>query len=599
MIDLLASSLSLATALDYGLKATLLLLLAWVLSLALRRASAAARHRLWTTALVAVLTLPLLSLVLPSWELPVLIPTAAPAGPADAAPTPIATPTGVPAATVVPTTPAPVADSPTRSSTLASRFDLRRALPLIWLLGSSLLLLRLLLSSLAAQRLVRTAAPLRDEARLAEVDALCRRLDLGTRVQVVEHPRITMPMAWSLRQSTVLLPTSSRDWSDDRRRVVLLHELAHIKRRDCQWLLLARLVTALHWPNPLAWVALRRLQTEREHACDDLVLTAGTAGSDYARHLLDIARAVRSRLTPSWALVAMARPSELEGRLLAILDPRVDRNQSPRRGLLGVLALLCLALPLAALQPRVGAQEESPSRATTVETKVETTVDDSAIDQRVTNALVSALDDDSPRTRAKAASSLGMAEDTRAIPALTRALAGDDSATVRGQAAWALGMIESPEAVATLIPALEDPAANVRQQAAWALGMIENPDAVEDIGAALDDDSSAVREQAAWALGMIESPDAVDDLRGALRDPVDGVREQAVWALGMIESEAAVGDLVTVLAGDSSPKVRERAAWTLGMIEDRAALDGLLDAMSDDYPEVRRQALWAVGQISH
>ena len=112
-------------------------------------------------------------------------------------------------------------------------------------------------------------------------------------------------------------------------RVVLLHELAHIRRRDCLVHCLAQAALALHWCNPMMWMALARLRAERERACDDLVLVAGTRGSDYAEHLLDIARQFR-RQRMGVAAVAMARPSELEGRLLAILDPLRSRRPTDR-----------------------------------------------------------------------------------------------------------------------------------------------------------------------------------------------------------------------------------------------------------------------------
>ena len=136
---------------------------------------------------------------------------------------------------------------------------------------------------------------------------------------------LSVPMTCGFTEPAILLPCAALHWGPARMRVVLLHELAHIRRRDCVVHCLAQAALALHWCNPLMWMALARLRAERERACDDRVLVTGTRGSDYAEHLLDIARQFR-RQGIGVAAVAMARPSELEGRLLAILDPLRSRR---------------------------------------------------------------------------------------------------------------------------------------------------------------------------------------------------------------------------------------------------------------------------------
>jgi len=92
----------------------------------------------------------------------------------------------------------------------------------------------------------------------------------------------------------------------------------HIRPRDCRVQLVTQAACALYWFNPLVWVAAAHVRSERERACDDEVLGFGAQPSSYAAHLLDIARDLRPSLRPTAAL-AMARPSELEGRLLAVL----------------------------------------------------------------------------------------------------------------------------------------------------------------------------------------------------------------------------------------------------------------------------------------
>ena len=116
-------------------------------------------------------------------------------------------------------------------------------------------------------------------------------------------------------------------WSLDRRRAVLLHELAHVRRHDLVGHTLGRLACAVYWFHPLVWTAAKQLRSESERACDDLALSCGARATDYAEHLLDIVTSVRRDATPSVAL-AMARRKEFEGRMLAILDPEL-RHGSP------------------------------------------------------------------------------------------------------------------------------------------------------------------------------------------------------------------------------------------------------------------------------
>ena len=113
---------------------------------------------------------------------------------------------------------------------------------------------------------------------------------------------------------------------------------------------------ALYWFNPLAWIAARHVRTERERACDDLVLAAGTHGPDYADQLLDIARVMRAGRFPAvlaGASLAMAHRSQLEGRLMAILDPTVPRADVTRLRTAGRRgsSLLVALMPLASMQP--------------------------------------------------------------------------------------------------------------------------------------------------------------------------------------------------------------------------------------------------------
>ena len=108
---------------------------------------------------------------------------------------------------------------------------------------------------------------------------------------------------------------------------------ARAPRRALATHLLARTALNLYWWNPLAWIAWREFLKERERATDDLVLNTGARASEYAGHLSEIARTMQPRSSTAWAAIAMARRSQLEGRMLSILDSQVNRNAraaSPR-----------------------------------------------------------------------------------------------------------------------------------------------------------------------------------------------------------------------------------------------------------------------------
>jgi hypothetical protein len=165
-----------------------------------------------------------------------------------------------------------------------------------------------------------------------------------------------VPITWGIVYPAVLLPKDADTWSEERRRFVLVHEMAHVKRFDALTQLLAQISVAVFWFDPLVWVAAHQMRVEREHACDDYVLRDGTAPSLYAGELLEMVRSIgtpsHDRAAPAFAALAMARRSEFEGRMLAILDPRLDRHTLTRRGtLMTAFIVALLTLPLAALRP--------------------------------------------------------------------------------------------------------------------------------------------------------------------------------------------------------------------------------------------------------
>ncbi|MFL5539347.1 MAG: M56 family metallopeptidase, partial [Longimicrobiaceae bacterium] len=331
-----------------------------------RRASAATRHLVWLLAIVALLALPLLGAVLPAWRVAsVPASLAMPQVSAPAAPT---TASSVDGTAAIPEPAASQAQSSANESTAnesppnespaveAASAPARPRVPLwAWLAmayaaGAMMLLAQVALGRGEVRRLARHAVPLNDHPEWGPLlKDLAWMEGIDRRVTLLRSRRSTMPMTWGTLRPTILLPHDADGWTDERKRVVLVHELAHVARYDCLSQLTAGVVCALYWMHPGVWFAARRLRVERELACDDRVLAAGTRAREYAEHLLDVARTLRPAGRTGAVAVSMARPSHLEGRMLAVLDQlRSRRAPSPRAVGVAAAASALLLVPVAA-----------------------------------------------------------------------------------------------------------------------------------------------------------------------------------------------------------------------------------------------------------
>jgi beta-lactamase regulating signal transducer with metallopeptidase domain len=300
-----------------------------------RRVSAASRYWLWTLTMVGLLLLPALPLALPEWP---VISVAQPI--ADVAPLAPVSDVIVPDAAIH----APVAVVPTPAATL----PWSNVLLAIYAGGVLLVLVRLARGHRAMQRLTRQATVVQDPEWMRLLRESMQQLDLYRRVRLLRGRDDTMPMAVGVWRAAIVLPPAADTWSEDRRRAVLLHELAHVARRDCASYLLASIACALYWYHPGVWLVARRLRVERELACDDCVLQAGTGATDYAAHLLELAYTLRLDPVPALA-IRMASSRQVEWRMRAALDDARTRTAPTLRSrLIGAGVLAGVILPLAA-----------------------------------------------------------------------------------------------------------------------------------------------------------------------------------------------------------------------------------------------------------
>ena len=338
-------------------RATVVFAVAAGVAVILRTASAAQRHVVWAAALAAALVLPALHLAAPAWPvLPTVDMQIAAAG--KAADGPRASPASVvvPPAAVSATEPDGPQGAGRRSA--ADRVVLvGRGLAAIWLLGVFVFATRLVLALLRLRQHARQAGPAtgRVAARLAE-HAASSGVRGTVRGLVTREP--VVPMAWGWLRPAVLLPVEAGTWSEERLRVVLLHEIAHIRRGDVATQFVGELARGLFWFHPLAWWSLWRLRAEQEAACDDCVLRAGTHPDDYADDLLAVT-ATLSAVPWAGGGLAMGRPERIEARVRAILAAESDRRPVGRVRLAAVGGLFAAVATLAAIVAPASGRDEA------------------------------------------------------------------------------------------------------------------------------------------------------------------------------------------------------------------------------------------------
>jgi len=352
--------------LSVALKATLILVLAAVAErLVLRRASAAARHLLWSFALAGVLLLPLLDSVLPAWrplpdavEAPALLRRSAPMPAPSAAATQRAIEPGTPSDVSIAAAPEAVPVTPVSRAEAPASIPWAALLLAGYAAGVLLLLGRVVAEHRVVRRLGCGATPVRDAGWGALLQSVAAHAGVRRPVALLRSDGPTMPLTWGVVRPAVLLPADADEWPEARRRAVLIHELAHVARHDCLTQTLAAIACALYWPHPGVWGAARRLRVERELACDDQALARGIVPCDYAGHLLELARRLRSPRALTAVAVSMASPSHLELRLLAAIDGARVRTAPGRRAtLLGAAITALLLVPIAAIRATAEAAE--------------------------------------------------------------------------------------------------------------------------------------------------------------------------------------------------------------------------------------------------
>jgi beta-lactamase regulating signal transducer with metallopeptidase domain len=328
---------------ECGFRASLPVCIAWAATrLLASRSSAASRHFVWACAIAIALLLPFARIVTPRWSV--------------ANPAPIARLTSAARIKVAPPTISNVAATERIATDAADKPKDRRPIGFtpcaiatwIWITGAFVVFCYALIGHFAAWRLYRTTRRIQD-CWIQDTEQLAREAGLSGPLRVVESSTISAPVVLHLWRPVIVMPETAGRWSRARIRAVLLHEFAHIKRNDLHVQSLAQFACALYWFNPLVWLAAQQLRLERERACDDFVLLGGTSGADYATHLFEIARGGSASIAAPFAIGLAEYRSQLEQRLVAVVNPRTPRHSAT------ILGRFIVALPMLLVSLAAGA----------------------------------------------------------------------------------------------------------------------------------------------------------------------------------------------------------------------------------------------------
>lgn len=315
------------------LRSSIVLLAGLTAARLMRKQPAALRHSIIAAALVLAATQPLIARFIPALTVPPIDWTveAIPAEPAVAVETEFV--------------PTPSIAAPPPAKALV---DWSRVLFMTWLAGVAVSLVSLMVGMAWLVWLQSQSRPASPD--WLEVESSVRsQLGGGRPVPILMTPHPALIATWGVIAPAVLLPIEADRWSTERKRMVIAHEVAHWLRRDWLIQVLAEVARSINWFNPLFWIACATLRRESEHACDDLVLETGIAGTAYASDLLALARTLRVHGRTWLPAPSIARPSTLERRVRAMLNPQLNRRPVSRPWRYALIALLsAMALPIAA-----------------------------------------------------------------------------------------------------------------------------------------------------------------------------------------------------------------------------------------------------------
>ena len=215
----------------------------------------------------------------------------------------------------------------------------------LWILGSLISILRTLRSGFAVARIVRHATPVANQPSQALLAELACGIGLRRPPRLRASDAVRVPFAWGLGRSVIVLPRQLVEAPpEDNLRPILLHELAHIRRRDAWIGVVQRIVAAMYWWNPLIHRLNAQLGDAREQICDAHVLSGGCAPREYAELLVEFASQVTlPQPAATLGLLSRSQP-QLTRRVQHLLE---DQSMSTSLRSFAKISMLGLLIVLA------------------------------------------------------------------------------------------------------------------------------------------------------------------------------------------------------------------------------------------------------------
>jgi beta-lactamase regulating signal transducer with metallopeptidase domain/peroxiredoxin len=232
---------------------------------------------------------------------------------------------------------------------------------LSWLFGILFFGIRYIIGHLTVSRLTKKSRMITNQQLITLADKCSRKLKLKNKIMLCQCENIRIPLIKGWRNPKIYLPSGVDCWSKDKQKVILLHELAHIKRYDYLINIISNIVTSIYWFNPCIWLTAHKIYTESEKACDDLVLSNGIKSMDYAKHLVDFAQTIIFTKRGPLVRTAVLHKSFMEGRLISILNHNLTRRliSLPKLVILVVISLF-IVTSIAVVVPKGNIIQEGP-----------------------------------------------------------------------------------------------------------------------------------------------------------------------------------------------------------------------------------------------